>query len=161
MSRTLPVMHEMNYRIEFQTAIHGHHIYKDVWVPHIGQNLICKTDTREEAMEYDKNAIGVFKSDDPETLVGHLPIEISCLLTYFLEASLENKLNVTVIGKRRREVGLVVPAKYAALTKNKKFANVLAGKLQEKKRKHPNFEFEITTTTVTKVITNAKYDKVD
>ena len=30
MSRTLPVMHEMNYRIEFQTAIRGHHIYKDV-----------------------------------------------------------------------------------------------------------------------------------
>ena len=54
MSRTLPVMHEMNYRIEFQKAIRGHHINKDVWVPRIGQNLISKTDTREEAMEYDK-----------------------------------------------------------------------------------------------------------
>ena len=124
-------------------------------------SLVCKTDTREEAMEYDKNAIGVFKSDDPETLVGHLPIEISFLLTYFLEASPENKLNAIVIGKRKREVGLVVPAKYAALTKNKTFANVLAGKLQEKKRKHPNFEFEIATTTVTKVVTNVKYEKMD
>ena len=129
MSRTLPVMHEMNYRIKFQTAILGHHIYKDLWVPCIGQNLICKTDTLEEVMEYDKNAIGVFKSDDPETLVGHLPIEISCLLTNLLEASLENKLNAIVIGKRKEEVGLVVPAKYAAFTKNKTFANVLAGKL--------------------------------
>ena len=72
MSRTLPVIHEMDYGIEFQTAIRGHHIYKDVWVPCIGQNLICKTDTQEEPMEYDKNAIGVFKSDDTETLVGHL-----------------------------------------------------------------------------------------
>ena len=72
-------------------------------------------------MEYDKNATGVFKSDNPETLVGHLPIEISCLLTYFLEASPENKLNAIVIGKRKRKVGLV-----AALTKNKTFANVLA-----------------------------------
>ena len=63
MSRTLPAMHEMNHRIEFQTAILGHHIYKDIWVPGIGQNLICKTDTREEVREYDKNAIGVFKSD--------------------------------------------------------------------------------------------------
>ena len=124
-------------------------------------NLICKTDTREEAMEYDKNAIGVFKSDDPETLVRHLPIEISCLLTYFLEASPENKLNAIVIGKRKREAGLVVPAKYAALTKNKTFAIVLARKLQEKKRKHPNFESEITTTTVTKVVTNVKYEKMD
>ena len=128
------------------------HIYKNVWVPRIGQNLICKSDTREEAMEYDKNAVGVFKSDDPETLVGHLPIEISCLLTYFLEASPENKLNAIVIGKRKREVGLVVPAT---------FANVLAGKLQKKKRKHPTFEFEITTTTVTKVVTNVKYEKMN
>ena len=94
-------------------------------------------------MEYDKNAIGVFKSDDPETLVGHLPIEISCVLTYFLEASPENKLNAIIIGKREREVGLVVPARYAALTKNKTFANVLAGKLQEKNRKHPNFELKL------------------
>ena len=112
-------------------------------------------------MEYDKNAIAVFKSDDPETLVRQLPIEISCLLTYLLEASPENKLNTIVIGKRKREVGLVVPAKYAALTKNKTFANVLAGKLQEKKRKHPNFEFEITTTTVTKILTKTKYEKMD
>ena len=66
-----------------------------------------------------------------------------------------------VIGKRKQEVGLVIPAKYAVLTKNKTFANVLAGKLQEKKRKHPNFEFEITTTTLTKVITNVKYEKMD
>ena len=56
---------------------------------------------------------------------------------------------------------LLYPAKYAALAKKKTFANVLAGKLQEKKRKHPNFEFEITTTTVTKVVTNVKYEKMD
>ena len=91
-------------------------------------------------------------------MVEHLPIEISCLLTYFLEASPENKLNAIVIGKRKREVGLVVPTKYAALTKNKTFANVLAGKLQEKKTSK---EFEITTTTVTKVVTNVKYEKMD
>jgi len=36
-------------------------------------------------MEYDKNAVGVSKSEDPETLVGHFPIELSCLHTYFLE----------------------------------------------------------------------------
>ena len=80
MSRALSVSYEMNFKIEFQTAIRGHHVYKDAWAPHIGQKLICKTDTREEAIEYDKNAIGVFKSTDEVTLlVGHLPIEISCL----------------------------------------------------------------------------------
>ena len=135
MSRTLPVMHEMNYRTVFQTAIRGHHIYKNVWVPRIGQNLICKTDTREEAMEYDKNAIGVFKSDAPENLVGHLPTEISCLLTYFLEASPENKLNAIVIGKRKREVGLVFPAKYAALTKKQNICKCFSRKVTGNEKK--------------------------
>ena len=152
MSRILPVTYEMNYKIEFQTAIRGHHIYKDTWVPSIGQNLICRTDTREEVIEYDKNAIGVFKSGDKETLVGHLPIEISCLLTNFLmKAAPENKLDAIVVGKRKREVGLIVPAKYVALTKNKTFANILFNKLQEKKKNHPNFELDVITTTVTNV----------
>ena len=56
---------------------------------------------------------------------------------------------------------LLYPAKYAALTKNKTFANVLAGTLLEKKRKHPDFEYGITKTTLTKVVTNVKYEKMD
>ena len=138
----------MGYKIEFQTAIRSHHIYKDVWVPLIGQEFICKADDREEAIEYDKNAIGVFKTGDPETLVGHLPIELSCLLKYLLEASPEKNLIAVVTRKRKREVGLVVPAKYVALTKNKAFANILSEKLTEKKRKHSNFEFDIITVIV-------------
>ena len=148
MARLSPIKFEMGYKIEFQTAIRGHHIYKDVWVPLIGQELICKADNREEAKEYDKNAIGVFKTGDPETMVAHLPIELSCLLKYFLEASPENNLIAVVSGKRKREVGLVVPAKYVALTKNKTFANILLEKLTEKKRKHSNFEFDIITAIV-------------
>ena len=49
----------------------------------------------------------VFKSDDKETLVGHLPIEIYCLLTYFLKAVLENKLDAIVAGKRRQDLDLM------------------------------------------------------
>ena len=148
MARLSPIKFEMGYKIEFQTAIRGHHIYKDVWIPSIGQELICKAGNREEAIQYDKNAIGVFKTGDPETLVGHLTIELSCLLKYFLEASPENNLIAVVTGKRKREVGLVVPAKYVALTKNKTFANNLLEKLTEKKRKHSNFEFDIITAIV-------------
>ena len=148
MARLSPTKFEIGCKIEFQTAIRGHHIYKDVWVPLIGQELICKADNCEEAIEYYKNAIGVFKTGDPETLVGHLLIELSCLLKYFLEASPENNLIAVVTGKRKREVGLVVPAKYVALTKNKTFANILLKKLTEKKRKHSNFEFDIVTAIV-------------
>ena len=148
MARLSPIKFEMGYKIEFQTAIRGHHICKDVWVPLIVQELICKADNREEAIEYDKNAICVFKTGDPETLVGHLPIELSCLLKYFLDASPENNLIAVVTRKRKRGAGLVVPAKYVALTKNKTFASILLQKLTEKKRKHSNFEFDIITAIV-------------
>ena len=149
MARALSVSYEMSFKIEFRTAIRGHHIYKDTWTPHVGQKLICKTDTREEAIEYDQNAIGVFKTTDEITqLVGHLPIELSCLLTNFLNAAPKNKLNAFVIGKRKREVGLVVPAKYVALTGSKIFGNILLEKLKERKEKHPNFELDIITTSV-------------
>lgn len=68
---------------------------------------MCKIDTQEDAIEYDKNAICVFKSDGKETLVGHLPIEIYCLLTYFLKAVPENKLDAIVAGKRRQDLDLM------------------------------------------------------
>ena len=67
MSGILPVMYQLNYKIEFQTAIRRHHIYKDILVQCFGKNLLCKADTREKTIEYDKSAIGVFKSGDKET----------------------------------------------------------------------------------------------
>ena len=48
---------------------------------------MCETDAREEAIEYDKNAIGVFKSGGKEILFKHLPKEISYLLPYFMKAA--------------------------------------------------------------------------
>ena len=54
----MSVLYKMNFKIEFRTAIRGHHIHKrrlgtTYWTK-------IKTDTREEAIEYDQNAIGVF-----------------------------------------------------------------------------------------------------
>ena len=52
--------------------------------------------TRDEAKEHDVNAIGVYlvnkQLEDKKTLVGHVPIEFSCLLKNFLGANSENKL---------------------------------------------------------------------
>ena len=138
----------MHHKIEFKTAIRGHHIYEDTWVPCLGQDLMCRTNTREEAMEYDNHAIDIYKSENSKSLVGHLPMELSCLLTNFLNAGAENKLHAIVIGKRKREMGLFVPAKYVAVTKDKRFAEILVNKLLEKKEKHPNFELEVITNDV-------------
>ena len=68
--------------------------------------LKCEFDRRNEAVEYDENAIGVYlwgEEGKESGLVGHLPIELSKLLKQFLDADKKNMLIVTVIGKRKRE----------------------------------------------------------
>ena len=72
--------------------------------------------------------------EEQKELVGHVPVELSSLINHFLNASSENRMTVEVTGKRKREVGLVVPAKFNALTKDKKqrkfwTKNCLKGKL--------------------------------
>ena len=53
-------------------------------------------------------------------------------MTNFLKAAPENKLMAKVIGKRKQEVWLVVPAKYQAVTQSQRIANILYEKLTEK-----------------------------
>ena len=67
-------------------------------------------------------------------MVGHVPVEFSSLLYHFLQASAENCMNVEVIGKRKRDVGLVVPARYNAFTRNKKIAMVLDKERAKRKK---------------------------
>ena len=98
----------MSYRISFSCAVRGHHIYKALWTPTKDEKLYCRKDERMEAEAYDSHAIGVYKTDG--VLVGHIPIEISSVIDYFLRDSPDNRLDAIVIGKRKREVGLVIPA---------------------------------------------------
>ena len=96
----------MFYQIEFKTAIRGHHVYKQTWTPSLGEILQCKKDNRQEALDHDEHAVGVhkFESDDAETmLVGHVPIELSMLLSRFLKALEKIAVEVKVCGKRRRD----------------------------------------------------------
>ena len=81
---------EQTHVLEFETVARGHHIYKRVWTPVVGEKLHCHHDTRDEAKSHDDYAIGIYKPVDAglkekETLVGHLPIELSFLLCKFLE----------------------------------------------------------------------------
>ena len=81
----------------------------------------------------DFNAVGVYlvtmQSDTKRTLAGHVPIELSHLLKNFPEADAGNKLCAQVTGKRKREVGLVVLAKFMALTSELRIARILERKL--------------------------------
>ena len=100
MARASVIMNfDMFYQIEFKTAIRGHHVYKQTWTPSLGEILQCKKDNRQEALDHDEHAVGVYKfeSDDAETmLVGHVPIELSMLLSRFVKTSEKNAVEVNV-----------------------------------------------------------------
>ena len=75
---------DKNYQ-RFLMAIRGHHIYKDQWAPNKGIKVTCFKDSRSEAKEHDRYPVGVYvKRNGKYALVGHVPIEISQLMTNFL-----------------------------------------------------------------------------
>ena len=76
-------------------------------------------------------------------LVGHVPIELSRLMKNFLEANTENKLVAQVTGKRKREIGLVVPAKFSAFTTvDLHLAKILETELCKRALKYTHFELK-------------------
>ena len=140
MARLNRVEFQMHFKVQFNSVVRGHHIYKDVWIPKIGEILEAKKDTREEVVANDKYAIGLYKADK---LVGHIPIEISRLSCHFLNESSENRIQGVVIGKITREVGLVVPVEYTAATIDKVTAKIFLSELKKRKEKHLHFNLEI------------------
>ena len=96
-------------------------------------------------MEHDENAIGVHlwgKEGRESGLVGHLPIDISKLMKQFLDADKNNPVMATVVGKRKREVGLVIPAKYSTMTANQEIITVLNNELLKRKEKYKHFKMK-------------------
>ena len=51
-------------------------------------------------------------------------------------------LIVTLIGKRKREVGLVIPSRYTAMTGKKEIIDVLSSELVKEKEKYKYFELK-------------------
>ena len=125
MARASPVQYKMYYRVSFETVIRGHHVYKQSWKPEINQVLHREEDKRADAKEYDTNAIGVYvtheRPDAENTLAGHVPIEISRSLTFFLQANADNLLTATVTVVSLADVFSIVTQRSSALrgeTKN-------------------------------------------
>ena len=42
------------YEVQFTSVIRGHHIYKSVWTPTLGEKLTCREDDRKEARQHDE-----------------------------------------------------------------------------------------------------------
>ena len=54
----------------------GHHVYKFVWTPVIGEELYLEP---KESSEHDEYAVVVRKAGE---IVGHVPHSFSCILWY-------------------------------------------------------------------------------
>lgn len=123
----------MSYETKFKAAIRGRHVYNATWSPVMNGVLICNKDNREEAQEYDLNAVGVYKDiaeREGFELEGHDLVEPSRLLAGFLASDESNSLTLQVCGKRKREVGLVIPRCYNARTSKVKIADILSTEMK-------------------------------
>ena len=49
------------YQTELTSIIRGHYVYKEVWDAVIGEMLEAALDDQEEAKEYDKYPVGLYK----------------------------------------------------------------------------------------------------
>ena len=88
------------------SSVRGHHIYKEIWSPVLGEILTC---TQEQTNVHDIYAVAVKKGTD---IVGHVPRSISCLYFFsFLERG--GTLECEITGRRRDlpQGGLEVPCK--------------------------------------------------
>ena len=93
--------------------------------------------------------IGVYRitkqldvANQKKILVGHVPIELWRLMRNFLEANTENKLVAQVTGKRKREIGLVVPPKFSVFTTDLHLAKILKTELRKRALKYTHFELK-------------------
>lgn len=85
------------------SVVRGHHIYKNVWTPVIGEEL---TVLPEESNTHDPHAVVVGKGE----IVGHVPRELSRVFWHFINHS--GEAICVINGNRKHGVGLEVPCVY-------------------------------------------------
>ena len=125
----IPVI--LNKSLELEKYIKGHHVYKEVWTPEVGEklNVLMEPDNR-----VDKFAVCVEKD---QTVVGHLKKgdsgKFAKTIFYFLRSDTYCNCYAEVSGKRcnlKDGEGLQVPCKII-ITGIKKYVNILKQELQK------------------------------
>ena len=96
--------------VEVSSCIRGLHVYKDIWEPSIGEELVCSPQMNNP---HDCYAVAVCKSG---TIVGHVPKIMSRLCWLFLNKS-GTVIKCFVTGTRRYssdlvQGGLEVPCRF-------------------------------------------------
>ena len=90
------------------SVVRGHHIYKDIWTPVIGEELTCR---REVGNIHDLHAVATIRGSD---VVGHVPRTISLPCNVFIRKG--GTIRCIITGHRQYSLdldrgGLDVPYK--------------------------------------------------
>ena len=75
--RSISLLSEMSCSFKFDSVIRGHHIYKDIWTPYLGELLHCEP---ESGNIHDPYAVSVHTTNSTSDhsacttpIVGHIP----------------------------------------------------------------------------------------
>ena len=101
----------MAHSFQKSSVIRGHHVYKRIWTPVIGEVLDAE---RERNNSSDKHAVAVTRNG---SIVGHVPREMSRIAAYFLTRG--GRITAEVTGPRKYGKGLEVPCMYTFSGKKK------------------------------------------
>ena len=101
----------------YHSIVRGHHVYKSVWTPYIGEVLPVQ---EELGNEHDSYAVSVQKAG---IIVGHVPHEVSRIFTFFIRHGGTTVCEVT--GHRKPGKGLEVPCCYKLTGKPKHIKKAL------------------------------------
>lgn len=94
----------MAAELHVDSVVRGHHVYKSIWTPVLGEELLVE---QEHGNEHDRYAVSVKKND---MIVGHLPRSLSRVSWFFL--SHRGKIECVITGRRKLGLGLEVPCTY-------------------------------------------------
>ena len=65
--------------LHWDSVIRGHHVYKEIWTPFVGEVLRVEQETHNAQ---DRFAVAIVKDD---IIVSYVPHEVSCLVWHFIE----------------------------------------------------------------------------
>ena len=100
----MPTALNRSMELRVEGVIRGHHVYKRIWAPHLGEQL---TLAPESDNDHDRRAVAVLKGS---TVVGHVPRSLSRIVWYILRRGGIGRSEVS--GNRRKGFGLEALKKY-------------------------------------------------
>ena len=83
---------------EVDSIVHGHHVFKEIWTPFIGEDLECKRDVSDTRDAY---AVGIMRQEETGStaIVGHVPQITSATCSLFLQK--EGSIRCIITGNRQ------------------------------------------------------------